>query len=147
MYKKIFKEVLNEFLNHYHNTPHSSTGKTPAELFFGRQLRTSLDLIHKSPDEKVELSQDQMVNHGPHAHRVFNVNDAIYYETRNPLEPHASNFSIGTIIEHPAPKTYKIQTSTGDIIFRHEDQIKSRQEPIILLQKIRDPNQQSTSNV
>ena len=142
-----FKETSNEFLLHYHNTPHSTTNTTPAELFFGRRLRTTLDLIHKNLGEKVEIAQDRMVDRGPRAQRLFNIGDNIYFETRNPLQPSANNFSLGTIIDHPGPKTYKIKSDWGDIIFRHEDQIKIRKNPIVLVRPIRDPNTQSTSNV
>ena len=40
---------LSKFLLHYRTTPHSATGKSPAEPIFGRQIKTRLDLLH--PDE------------------------------------------------------------------------------------------------
>ena len=42
--------ALTQFLLKYKTTPHPATGKTPAELIFGRQVRTRLDLLH--PSEK-----------------------------------------------------------------------------------------------
>ena len=40
-----------KFLMCYRSSPHASTGKTPAELMFNRNIRTRLDLIHPLPDK------------------------------------------------------------------------------------------------
>ena len=45
------------FLSRYHTTPQSTTGTTPAELMFGRKLRTRLDLL--KPDLEVAVHQKQ----------------------------------------------------------------------------------------
>merc|ERR1712008_276059 len=39
---KYFKQELYKFLRQYRSTPHSSTGRSPAELLFKRNLRTRL---------------------------------------------------------------------------------------------------------
>ena len=36
---------LSKFLLRYRTTPHSATGKSPAELIFGKQIKTRLDLL------------------------------------------------------------------------------------------------------
>jgi len=41
--------TLSEFLLRYRTTPHSATGKSPAQQIFGREIKTRLDLLH--PDE------------------------------------------------------------------------------------------------
>lgn len=42
---KDWKLELQNYLLMYHNTPHPITGKTPAELFFGRKLKDKLPMI------------------------------------------------------------------------------------------------------
>lgn len=43
--KRNWKDDLNEYLIMYNSTPHSITGKTPSELFFGRQFRDKIPSI------------------------------------------------------------------------------------------------------
>ncbi|XP_038221597.1 uncharacterized protein K02A2.6-like [Zerene cesonia] len=43
--KKCWKEALIEYLTMYNSTPHSVTGKTPAELFFQRKFRDKIPMI------------------------------------------------------------------------------------------------------
>ena len=50
---------LAQFLFPYRITPHSTTGRSPAELMFGRQLRTRFDLLHPNVQEKVVKKQDK----------------------------------------------------------------------------------------
>lgn len=40
--KSDWKKDIQAYLLMYHNTPHSTTGKAPAELFFGRLLRDKI---------------------------------------------------------------------------------------------------------
>ena len=46
---KDWKKELQQFLLTYRNTPHSTTGKSPAELMYGRQLRDNLPAIEGAP--------------------------------------------------------------------------------------------------
>lgn len=43
--RKSWKEALTEYLTMYNSTPHSVTGKTPAELFFQRKFRDKIPMI------------------------------------------------------------------------------------------------------
>lgn len=55
--KKDWKEELFEYMIMYNSTPHTTTGKTPAELFFRRQFRDKIpgaaDIEHKIEDSEV----------------------------------------------------------------------------------------------
>lgn len=126
-----FKAVLGSFLQHYHSTPHSLTEKTPAELFLGRKIRTVLDLIREDTEGKIEQSQAQTREKGPQGNRAFDEGDNIYYQTNNPLNRDAPNFSPEIVMPREAGKTYKISGNNGDIIFRHEDHLKGRPLPVV----------------
>lgn len=52
--KKNWKEALREYMVMYNSTPHTVTGKTPAELFFRRQFRDKLPMIQ----DMTHLSED-----------------------------------------------------------------------------------------
>ena len=46
--------TLCNFLMHYRSSPHAVTGKTPGEMLFGRNIRTRLDLLHPTPEERTD---------------------------------------------------------------------------------------------
>ena len=53
--KKDWKEELGAYLTMYRTTPHSTTGVSPAELMFGRKLRTRLPGIEENTVEDLEV--------------------------------------------------------------------------------------------
>ena len=50
---------LARFLLTYRTTPHSTTGVSPSELMFGRQLRTRMDLLRPDLGGHVRSCQEQ----------------------------------------------------------------------------------------
>ena len=54
---KSVQERLSKFLFKYHLTPHSTTGTAPCELLMKRKLRSSLDLLFPTVQERVEDRQ------------------------------------------------------------------------------------------
>ena len=52
---KHWKEELGAYLTMYRTTPHSTTGVSPAELMFGRKLRTRLPGIEENTVEDLEV--------------------------------------------------------------------------------------------
>lgn len=52
-------DKIARFLFSYRNLPHSTTGVSPAELMFGRQLHSRLDLLKPSLESRVEDNQQR----------------------------------------------------------------------------------------
>ena len=62
-------DCLTRFLLSYRITPHSTTGSSPAELMFGRNLHSRLDQVQPNVSERVEAHQEnQKSAHDNHAH-------------------------------------------------------------------------------
>ena len=82
--KRIKEGSLNtrvaRFLFKYRLTPHSSTGVSPAELMFGRKLKSQLDLVKPDAGQKARLEQDRKrKSHDAHAKpRFFGVGETVY---------------------------------------------------------------------
>ncbi|XP_017479034.1 PREDICTED: uncharacterized protein K02A2.6-like [Rhagoletis zephyria] len=108
---------LQRVLLKQHSTPHTTTGKTPAELLMGRRIRTLLDLLH--PDDH-KLEQRPYVASG--RVRLFDVGDPVYFRNyaAGPL------WLAGKVIEVTGPVSYVVQSTDMRIGRRHVDQIKRR---------------------
>ena len=62
------KELIANFLLAYKSTTHSTTDRTPAGLFIGRELRTRLTLLCPSVGEKVmDYQSKQKATHDARA--------------------------------------------------------------------------------
>ena len=69
---------LTTFLLAYRNNPHSTTGEAPSQLFWGRRLRTRLDLL--KPDLRLKISNrqiDQTVTKGGAVTREFSIGQTV----------------------------------------------------------------------
>ncbi|KAL9968950.1 hypothetical protein ACROYT_G021102 [Oculina patagonica] len=53
---KNWREELNRFLLAYRSTPHSTTGKSPAELLFRSKLKTKMPELVDLEEEEIEVS-------------------------------------------------------------------------------------------
>ena len=52
---------VSRFLFNYRTTSHTTTGATPAELLMGRRLRTHLDLVYPSKEQRFRKQQEKQV--------------------------------------------------------------------------------------
>ena len=133
---KIFKQGLRKmaegtlsdriarFLFQYRNTPHTTTGMIPAELLMGRRLRSRLDLIKPSLDQRVQDKQGhQKRQHDIHAKQRNLVEGERVY-----LKNHRSGDSWlpGEICKATGPVSYTVKMSDGSIVRCHQDHIRSR---------------------
>ena len=112
---------LSQFLFKYRITPHSSTGVSPAELIFGRTLRSRLDLIYSDIGRK--MNQQKVNNHGHHL-RTFQPDDKVYSRNFSSKEP---KWIPAVIKQKIGPVSYTIILPDGRLIKRHVDHILSRE--------------------
>ena len=112
------------FLLSYRTTPQTTTGETPAQLRWGRSLRTHVDLLKPNVATTIATAQmQQKSQHDQHSKpRPFSVGDTVY----------ARNYSgngkwiPGRIVEVTGPVSVKVELENGTTIRRHHDQILAR---------------------
>ncbi|XP_046608877.1 uncharacterized protein K02A2.6-like [Neodiprion virginianus] len=110
--KKNVNASLRKILIQYRNTPHSTTGKTPAELFLGRKIRCKLDLL------KPVVAKEQATNVKA---CKFSINQRVLVRnyTKN------NKWVFGRILEHRGNLLFKIKLDDGRIWIRHANQISA----------------------
>lgn len=113
---------LARFLFRQHTLPHSSTGRSPAELLMNRRLKTALDRLH--PDSQFHSSwkqEDKFLQEGKKT-RLFTVGENVY--ARNYLS--GAKWTPGVVTAVTGPLSYRIETEDGRSWRRHVDQLRRR---------------------
>lgn len=110
---------LQEMLFMYRTTEHSTTGRTPAELFFGRRINTPLDLLKPSVRSTIDQRQF-MTKYYKDRHsseREFSPGAPVY--VRRPVD---QTWSSAVISHRTSPLSYT--TMAGQRV--HADHLKER---------------------
>ena len=99
---------LTRFLLSYRITPQATTGESPAQLRWGRSLRSHLDLLRPNVGAKVSRAQArQKSQHDQHSRpRQLEVGDTVQ----------VCNYS----------GSRKVELENGSIVRRHHDQLLAR---------------------
>lgn len=103
------KRRLANFLLTYRTTPHTVTGRTPAELFLKRQLRTRLSLLRPNLAETVENQQAKQKHnhdHGTLQLREFTEGERVRIKN---FRGGKEKWTLATVIQRKGPVTYLIQ--------------------------------------
>ena len=111
---------LMRFLLAYRTTPNATTGISPAELLFGRTLRTRLNLLKPDVFTKVLDKQARQKQHHDKRskERHFQVGESVLVENNKP-EP---KWILGTVVEKLGDISYRVQV--GDQVWkRHVNQL------------------------
>lgn len=121
---KCVRERVCKFLTKYRTCPHSTTGVSPAELMFGRKLKTHLDLLHPSLTNQVYKQQSaQRHNHNLHSReREIGVNDHVFVRNYSTA---GERWMDGVVTQKTGPVSYKVQTNLGSVR-RHQDQLREK---------------------
>ncbi|XP_064475712.1 uncharacterized protein K02A2.6-like [Ornithodoros turicata] len=125
---------LSRFLLSQHTLPHSTTGKSPAEMLMGRRLHTVLDRLHPDMLTEMKDKQEKLMQSGNQRLRSFHLGDAVFI--RNYLS--GPKWLPRIITDITGPVSFKVRTVDGRLWRRHLDQIRHREwteyyEPMIEL--------------
>ena len=111
------------FLLQYCSTPRSTTGRAPAELFLGRQLRTRFSLLKHNLQQTVEDKQAQQIRNHDAARvkeRIFQKGENVDIKNyRGGLE----KWTTGTVVEVKGSRTYVVCSQEGENRHVHADQM------------------------
>ena len=112
---------LNPFLLSYRITPQSTTGESPAQLRWGRSLRSHLDLLRLDVGIKVYAAQSrQKKQHNQHSRmRQVGVGDSV--NVRN--YSRGPKWVPGTVIQETGPLSARIELEDGTVVRKHHDQV------------------------
>ena len=126
--KEPLQLTIDRFLFNYRLTPHSTTGISPAELMFGRKLRSRLDLLWPSEQVHSRVAKRQQSQRDHHTGRPRVVN----FPVESPVL--FRNYAMGpkwlpaTVNEKTGPISYRCTTPEGNTVRRHQDQLHPHTE-------------------
>ena len=126
--KKVTEGTLTDRLSRslfsYRTTCHSTTGVSPAELLLGRKVRTRLDLLKPNVASRVEAQQSKQkeAHDGQARVRNFDVGDTVYARNFRPGDA----WLPGEIVALSGPVSCRIKLTAGQVVRRHQDQIRKR---------------------
>lgn len=138
--KSDWKEDLLRYLMMYNSTPHSTTGRSPSELFFNRQFRDKIPSVvdvesrhidlevydkDKAMKEKGKINEDRKRKAEDYE---MSVGEKVYVKNLNKENKLSSNFN-------PTPHTV-VSANGGDISIRNDETGKELRRNIIHLKKI-----------
>jgi hypothetical protein len=113
---------VSRFLMAYRSTPHSSTGQAPAELMFGRTLRTRMDLMKPNLGSHVQSQQEkQITRHNQHSRvRELDIGDRIFMRNFGTGKP----WLAGKIVQRRGPLSYLVRLVDERYFPRHLDHLR-----------------------
>ena len=115
--KTSFNQRLTNFLLTYRCTPHATTGEAPCQLFMGRKLRTRLNLMQPSSEERVQAKQaQQKYDHDKHAHpRELEIGQSVMAPNFLP----GPDWVPGVVEGKCGPLSYVVKVGDGQTWMRH----------------------------
>lgn len=136
--KQDWKRDLLTYLSMYYSTPHSTTGKTPSELMYGRNVRTKLpslaDLGTAIPStdyrdrdqqakEKGRVAEDNRRHAKP---SNLEIGDKVHMKRSIPGNKLSSDFNsaVLTVTAKQGPRTTVQNDETGKVYERNSSHLK-----------------------
>ncbi|XP_046608775.1 uncharacterized protein K02A2.6-like [Neodiprion virginianus] len=117
-------DAVNLFLIDYRSIEHCTTGKSPAQLMYKRELRTRFDLLRTSVSARVEQQQRaQIVSRSGKRKNDIEEGDIVAFDN------HATRGEkriVGEIVKQVSPSTFVVKDSDNVKQKRHVDQMIKR---------------------
>ena len=120
--RSVQRRVAN-ILFRYRNTPHSTTGKTPAELFLKRESRTFLSLVKPSLKSRVESRQASSKLYKDGAHLKLRTFDLYQLVRVKNVRGRREKWIQGTIVAIKGPETYLVRVLRNNRRFVHANHL------------------------
>ena len=116
------REKISRFLLSYRITPQTTTGCSPAELLYGRPIRTRLTLVKPSIEERVQgnVGQQKRYHDKNVKYRSFEKGDSVYAKNYRKGQPWVS----GSIVKKISPVMYIVKLGNEETWKRHVEQLK-----------------------
>lgn len=113
--------ALARVLMAYRATPHASTGRTPAEMLFGRNIRTRLNLLIPTAEDALRDSAERQ--HMAAGGRARSFDDGAEVWARCYSGP--QKWVRGRVVTRTGPVSYEVDVGRGRLWSRHCDQLLS----------------------
>ncbi|XP_049519402.1 uncharacterized protein LOC125943892 [Dermacentor silvarum] len=106
------ERVAPEYSAYEHSTPHSETGKSPAEVMLGRNFRTAISTLQRDESEARCLL--------PPPQRGFLPGDTVYARNFRP----GPEWVPGRVLRRLGHVMYELRTADGTVHRRHRDHVR-----------------------
>ena len=118
---------LSRFRFKYLNTPHSTTGRTPAELMLGRPMRGTMDLVRPDLTAKVERHQQAWKDRSDRGacDRQFRVGEEVYATAI----PQVEQRWVPAVVTSVEGQSCEIRLADGRVFRRHRSHLRTRHAP------------------
>ena len=120
------EDKLARFLFQYRITPHTTTGRSPAELLMGRRPRSHLDLLRPNVTDRVSNKQERQKEGHDHGTviRSYPVGEAVW--VRNFSQ--GPTWLAGVVVQNQGQCSLHVKLTDGRVVHRHLDHIRQKVE-------------------